>query len=176
MGTQVFSTAVQALGRESVVFLPTVAAPAAVTVAEANATGSVHLTCNIRGFVANGAQTKTKKYRLCSIQGFDQLGRVDWTIDRPIFIDDPQAADSSTAYPHKSLVSGMSGWILRRRGLASDPGNFTAFAAGQRYDLFQVTFGVRQPVPVQPDQDGQEFEYEQEIAVIGSRYEGVIAA
>lgn len=177
MGTQVFPVAVNALGRETVIFIPgTVANLAAVTVAEATATATVHLTCAIRGLNANAEQSKTKKYRLCSIQAFDVLGRVEWSIERPTFIDDPQAADTSVSYPHKSIVNGTSGLILRRRGLPTEPGNFTPIAAAQRYDIFPVQFGVRVPVPVNPEEEGQEFEYTQEIAVIGTRVEGVIAA
>lgn len=174
MGTMTFPAAVTALGRESVVFLPAVADPAAVKLTEANATATVHLTCAIRGLNPSAEQSKTKKYRLCSKQGFDALGRTDWTIERPTFIDDPQAEDDDPDYPHKTLVSGTKGFILRRRGLDSEPGNFTAFAVGQLYDLFPVEFGVRVPVPVNPEDEGQEFEYMQEIAVVGPRVEGAI--
>jgi hypothetical protein len=177
MGTQLFPAAVAALGRETVVYLA--AAPtnsAAITVAEANAAATVHLTCVVRGFAPTADQAKTRKYRLCSTQGFDVLGRTDWSIERPTFIDEPQALDNSVTYPHKSLVAGTTGYILRRRGLNTEPGAFTAFAAGQRYDFFPVTFGVRVPVPVNPEEEGQEFEYMQEIAITGQRIEGVLAA
>lgn len=167
MGTMKFSAAVDAIGRELVVFLPTVAAPAAVTVTEAKATATVHLTCNIRGFNPTMEQTKTKKYRHCSKQGFDRLGRIDWTLERPTFIDDPQAPDSSVDYPHKALAAGTRGYILRRRGLDADPVGFVDFAADQLYQLFPVQFGERQEVPVAAEEEGQEFEYMQEIAVTG---------
>lgn len=176
MGTQMFSAAIAALGRETVVYLPTVAAQGAVKLTELAAATTVHLTCNIRAFSPTAEQTKTKKYRLCSKQGFDSLGRVDWTIERPVFIDDPQALDSSTDYPHKALVEGTTGFILRRQGLDSSPGNFAAFAVAQRYDLFPITFGVRVPMPVAPEEEGQEFEYGQEIAVTGPRVVGALVA
>lgn len=176
MGTLQFAPPVNALGREAVVYLPTVAAPTGVTVAEATATGAIHLTCNIRAFIANAEQAKTQKYRLCSKQAFDVLGRITWSIDRVRFIDDPQALNSSTTYPHKSLTPGTSGYILRRRGLDTDMGNFVAFATTQRYDLFPVQFGVVVPVPVNPEEESQEFEYDQEVAITGVRVEGTIAA
>lgn len=176
MGTMKFSNAVDAIGRELVVYLPAVGNPGAVTVTEAKATATVHLTCNIRGFNPTMEQTKTKKYRHCSKQGFDRLGRVDWSIERPTFIDDPQAADSSVDYPHKALVNGTRGYIMRRRGIDSDPAGFIDFAAGQLYDLFPVQFGERQPVPVAAEEDGQEFEYMQEIAVTGTRIGGTLVA
>lgn len=176
MGTLQFSPAIDALGREAVVYLPAVADPAAVKLTEANATSSVHLTCNIRGFNPTAEQSKTKKYRHCSKQAFDRLGRTDWTIERPTFIDDPQALDSAAAYPHKALVPGTKGFILRRRGLDTDPGNFVPFAAGQRYDLFPVEFGVQVPVPVAAEEEGQEFEYMQEIAVTAPRVTGALVA
>lgn len=176
MATMQFSTAISALGREAVVYLPTVAAPQAVTEAEINAASAIMLTCNWRGFNPTAEQSKTKKYRHCSKQGFDQLGRTDWTIERPTFIDDPQALDTSTGYPHKSLLPGTKGFLLRRRGLDADPAGFEPFESGQRYDIFPVEFGVRVPVPVAAEEDGQEFEYMQEIAVTGTRREGVIAA
>ena len=177
MGSLVFSNAVAALGREAVVHLPTVAVPTAVTLAEANAAGTIHLTCNIRQFNPTADQAKTKKYRLCSKQGFDQLGRIDWTIERVRLIDDPQAvAPFTSTYPHKALVPGTKGNILRRRGFDTDPGNFVPFAAGQIYDLFAVEYGVQVPVPVAPEEEGQEFEYDQEIAVVGPRVVGVIVA
>lgn len=176
MGTQTFPAAVTALGKESVIYLPAAAALAAVTVAEATATGTIHLTCAIRQFNANAEQASSRKYRLCSIQSFERPGRVDWTIDPITFIDDPQALDSSTTYPHRSLVPGTIGWILRRRGLSSEPGAFTAIAAAQRYDIFTVEWGVRVPVPVNPEEEGQEFEYTQRPFVTGTRIEGAIAA
>ncbi|GAA1436302.1 hypothetical protein GCM10009616_35750 [Microlunatus lacustris] len=176
MGTMKFSDAVDAIGRELVVFLPTVADPLAVTVTEAKAAATVHLTCNIRGFNATMEQTKTKRYRLCGKQGFDRLGRTDWSIERLTFIDDPQAEDDNPEYPHKSIVPGTRGYILRRRGIEADPADYVDFAADQLYQLFPVQFGERQDVPVAPEEDGQEFEYLQEIAVTGTVVRGKLAA
>lgn len=172
----VFPPAIPALGRETVLYLPTVANPSAVTVTETQAAGAVLLHCAIRAFTVNAEQSKTKKYRLCSKQGFDALGRVDWTIERLVFINDPQALPTAVAYPHKKLVEGTTGYLLRRQGLDSSPGTFVDFAAAQLYDLFPVNFGVDVPMPVAPEEEGQEFEYGQEIAVTGPRAKGALAA
>jgi hypothetical protein len=174
--TLYFPEAVQSLGRETLLYVPTLADPAAATVAEVTAAGAINISCAIRTFNATADQSKVKKYRLCSKQGFDSLGRVEWSIDRPSFIDDPQADDDDTDYKHKSLVDGTRGYLLRRRGLDSDPENFTAWAADQLYQAFPVQFGVRVPNQVNPEEDGQEFEYEQEIAVIGEVVNGKVVS
>lgn len=174
--TLVFPPAVPALGRESILYMPTVANPAAVTKAETDAVGAILLSCAIRAFNPTADQSKTKKYRVCTKQGFDVLGRVDWTIERLVFINDPQALPTSTLYPHKALVEGTTGFILRRQGLDSAPGSFVPFAASQLYDIFPVTFGIDVPMAVAPEEEGQEFEYGQEVAITGPRVKGTIAA
>lgn len=176
MVTMVFPDSVDALGREAVVFIPTVANPAAVKLTELNAAGAIMLTCAIRTFNATMEQSKTKKMRLCETQGFDSLGRTNWTIERLSFIDDPQAPITDAGYPHKALVNGTSGFLLRRRGLNASVNGFEDFAIGDLYDIFPVQFGSTQPVPVAPEEDGQEFEYMQEVAVKGPRVEGAIVA
>ena len=172
MPSLTFPTGIPALGLETILYLPTVANPQAVTVAETNATGAILLSCAIRMFEATAEQSKTKKYRLCSKQGFDALGRTDWSIARLMFVTDPQALPTSTAYPHKALVEGTRGYILRRQGFDSSPGTFVPLAATQLYDLFPVQFGVDVPTGVAPEEEGQEFEYGQEIAVTGPRAKG----
>lgn len=172
----VFPPSVPALGRETIIYLPTVANPAAVTLAETQAIGAILLSCAIRAFNPSADQSKTKKYRLCSKQGFDVLGRVDWTVERLVFINDPQALPTSPLYPHKSLVDGTKGFILRRQGFDSSPGTFEAFAAAQLYDIFPATFGIDVPMPVAPEEEGQEFEYGQEVAITGPRTKGVLVA
>jgi hypothetical protein len=174
--TLYFPEAVQSLGRETLLYVPTLNEPTAATVDEVTAEGAINISCAIRTFNATAEQSKVKKYRLCSKQGFDSLGRVEWTIDRPSFIDDPQAEDDDEDYPHKALVPGTTGYLLRRRGLDSDPEGFVDWAAGQRYQAFPVEFGVRVPNQVNPEEDGQEFEYEQEIAVIGEVVDGTVTA
>ena len=172
----VFPPAIPALGLETILFLPTVANPSAVTKAETDAAGAVLLSCAIRAFNPTAEQSKTKKYRVCTKQGFDVLGRVDWTIERLVFINDPQALVTSSQYPHKALVDGTKGFLLRRQGFDSSPGTFVAFAATQLYDIFPVTFGVDVPMAVAPEEEGQEFEYGQEVAITGPRAKGAIVA
>ncbi len=167
---------VAALGKETLIFVPTLADPAAATVAELTGVTAINITCAVRGFAMTSTQNKTKKFRLCSLQGTDVLGRVETNIDAPTFIDDPQEEDASVDYPHKSLVAGTTGYLVRRRGLASDPVNFVAPALGQLYRAIPVEFGVRNDVAVNPEDDAQEFEYTQEIAVKGEIIPGVIAA
>lgn len=172
----VFPPAIPALGRETILYLPTVADPSAVKLTEINAAASVLLSCAIRAFNPTAEQSKTKKYRVCTKQGFDVLGRVDWTIERLVFINDPQADVDDVLYPHKALVDGTKGFILRRQGFDSSPGSFVPFAATHKYDLFPVTFGVEVPMAVAPEEEGQEFEYGQEVAITGPRAKGEIVA
>ncbi|RCK68267.1 hypothetical protein DT076_16595 [Desertihabitans brevis] len=173
--TLYFPEAVNALSRETVLYVPTLADVEAMTTAEATGAGAINITCAIRQFNATATQAKTKKYRLCSKQGFDSLGRVEWTVEQLTFIDDPQADDDDPEYAHKSLVEGTTGYLIRRRGLDSAPGEFVDFAAGQRYIAYPVQFGVRIPNAVNPEEDGQEFEYMQEIGVTGPVVDGVVA-
>ncbi len=172
--TLTFPPSIPALGLETILYMPAVANPAAVTKAETDAAGAVLLSCAIRAFNPTAEQSKTKKYRVCTKQGFDVLGRVDWTIERLVFINDPQALPTSTAYPHKALENGTKGFILRRQGFDSSPGTFVPFAATQLYDIFPVTFGVDVPMPVAPEEEGQEFEYGQEVAITGPRVKGAL--
>lgn len=174
MATLQFPASVAALGNETVLFLPAVADPTAVTLTEVNAVGAIFLSCASRAFDASMTQAKTKKYRACSKQGFDQLGRVDWTIAPITFIDDPQALDTSVDYLHKSIVPDTTGHLLRRRGLNSAPGEFVPFAVAQRYQLFPAKAGERMDNAVNPEEDGQEFEYMQEFAVTGPVIRGAL--
>lgn len=174
--TLYFPESVNALGREAVLFLPALASPAAATLAEINGAGAVPLQCAFRMFNTTATQAKSKKYRACSKQGFDSLGRVERTIEAPVFIDNPQAEDDDPEYLHKSLVEGTRGLLLRRRGLDADPDGFVDWAVGQRYTSWPVEFGVRNDVAVNPEEDSQEFEYTQELAVIGEVLNGVVAA
>jgi hypothetical protein len=176
MTTVPYPLGVAALGKEVLTFVPTLTDPAAATAAELNGATAINITCAVRGFNMTQTQSKTKKFRLCSIQGTDVLGRVETEIEAPTFIDDPQEPDASPDYKHKSLIPGTTGWLIRRRGLAADPNNYVAYATGQLYKAIPVEFGVRNDVAINPEDDAQEFEYTQEIAVKGEIIEGVVAA
>lgn len=174
--TVAYPEGVSALGKEVLTFLPILTTPAAATVAVLNGATAINMTCAVRGFNLTQTQSKTKKFRLCSIQGTDVLGRVEAEIEAPTFIDDPQAPDDDPGYLHKALIPGLTGWLIRRRGLAADPNNFVPYAAGQLYKAIPVEFGVRNDVALNPEDDAQEFEYTQEIAVKGEIIEGEVAA
>lgn len=170
MAPAYFPTAVKAEGNSKVVYVPTLADPAAVTVLEV--TGGTDVSNFITGgnWQPSADQAKGDDRRHGSKATFESLGREKWTIANLVYVADPQAAAAdpdNEAY--ETFKSGVTGYFLHRVGLDVD----TAAATTQKWDVYPIEFGAQAKTPLAADDEFAKITVTQTVAVTGPVHQDV---
>jgi hypothetical protein len=159
-------------GNETVIFVPSLAAPSAPKLTEVGAGVSTALNLGyaLRGFSPSSDQGTSDDIRLASTQTFENPGRVKKSLDDITYVYDPQAPVATASNKHyDTLKSGVKGFLIDRRGLDAT----TPLAVGQKVDVYPVQFGAQRRVPVDPSAEGGKFEIVQKPFVIGTVLEDI---
>lgn len=132
-------------GKVKVAWVPTIATPAAPTLAEITAGTALDLSCFLTadGLTTGGDEQVITDDRLCSTQTYEQPGRHTDTISVKYVYNQqaaPAAADNEAFETLKHLTEG---YLVTRWGDDYD----TAFAAGDIVDVWPVTCGKQQKLP-----------------------------
>ena len=172
--TVVYPEGVLARGKESVIYVPTIANVAAPTVAELTAAGAVNISCYLSGFQPQGEQGATEDRRLCSEQVFETPGDVKVSIDNLEYVYYPQSAPSDpNNKAYDIMKKDVVGYLVDRRGLNA---RTSAIAATQRCDVYPIRLGEQFRTPVDPGTEGQKFRIQQKAFVTGPyQYDAIIA-
>ncbi len=153
-------------GTETVIYVPTLANPAAPKLTEmgASATAALNLGYALRGFAPGGDQGSSDDIRLASTVTFENPGRFKPTLDDITYVYDPQAATGTASNKHyETLKNGVKGYLIDRRGVSAT----TAAAIGQIVDVYPIQFGAQRRVAVDPSQEGGKFEIIQKPFIVG---------
>lgn len=143
MAAPVRPNAVSAFGTEKWVFVPTLTAPNAPSLAELNAATVLDVT---KMFYASSAKPDAStdmaraERRIGDIESFEFPGETQWTLGEAMYQFDPQSAALSTGKKaFEKLPQGTTGWLVRRLGINRD----TDLAIGQFITSFPVACGVQ---------------------------------
>lgn len=152
-------------GNVKIVFVPTLADPAAPTVAELTGAGVIDLSCYLTadGWTPGLDEQVVADERLCSVQTFEQPGRSGRTLAIK-YVENPGSATDNKAFD--TLAPGTSGVIVERRGVAHD----TAFAAADVVNTWPITAGQYDP---QPPEANSVLKVSQKAFVTGTVHIGV---
>lgn len=132
--------AVAADGNIRVAFCATLTA-AAPTAAQCNAGVDMSYYLTPDGFKPNFDEQEITDDRLADRQTFQNRGRVKKTLDKLRYVFNPNSAPDNQAYT--TLPAGTTGYLVVRYGLDAA----TAFAAGQKVDVWPITAGERGKEP-----------------------------
>lgn len=171
--TIVVPDGVSAAGMEQVWYVPTIAAATGIpTVAEV--TAGFPIGCAMTAsFNPTGEQEKTEDLRLCLAEALEAFGRNKFTIDPLEYVYDPQDPTDTTMYEaYATLKQGVTGFLVDRRGVAGRDD----IAAGEFVDVYPVTFGFQNRVPVDMGAGGQKFRVTQSVALSGAVLQDVAVA
>lgn len=164
---------VNAEGSVLVKWVPTLADPAAPTLTEINATGSLDISCYLAkdGFQPGAETEKWKDERLCTKNVFEQEGAVTYSIEALKYIYDAQNPESISNAAYAALQSGTPGYLVVRWGkdLESNP----EIAAGDVVDVYPVQLGTR--TKQQPEANSKLW-VSQEVSVTGTPQEDIALA
>lgn len=136
-----FPEAVKAQGNTSVTVVQTVTTTGPKLATEVNAATSVDVSCFLYG---GGAGTSTQNKgsapdRLCSVDSFEQFGRVTYSVSDLQFLYDPQADSTDPANKARTvLTEGSDVWLVVRRGRSAQN---EPYAVGDVVDLWHVRLG-----------------------------------
>lgn len=124
-------------GNVKVVWVPTLTAPEAPTVAELSGGTVIDLSCYLTadGFTPGLDEQTIEDERLCDTETFEQPGRSSRTLEI-VYIDN----SNNTGLDNEALetlVPGTTGYFVVRRGKAYDD----AFAAADKVDVWPLTAG-----------------------------------
>lgn len=159
-----FPTFKKAEGNSKVVFVETLIAPGAPTVAEV--TGGLDVSNFLMGgqWQPGADQAKGDDRRHGSKETFEQLGRTKRTIANLVYGGDPQAAPAAPDNEaYETLVEGTTGYFLHRLGLDVD----TAAAATQKWNVYPVELGAQVDTPLAEDDEFAKLTVTQAVAVTG---------
>lgn len=137
-----FPEGIEGEGNVKVVVTSALANPAAPTLAEVTSATNVDLTCYITGdgFAPGGEQETRTDRRLCSRQVFGVPGSVTYTIEELVYVYDPQAVPGDPENrAYEKLAPNSQHFLMVRWGLPYE----TAFAAGQKLDVYPITAGAQ---------------------------------
>lgn len=124
-------------GNVAVWWVPTIADTSAPTASELTAGTVLDLSCYLTAAPDTGGdQASIADPRLCSLQDFEQPGKVTRTLSLT-YIRNPQSTTNNKAYT--TLIPGTAGNIVLRAGMAFD----TAAAAAQKVDVWPVKAGLQ---------------------------------
>lgn len=130
-------------GNTKVTFVPAMASLTGPTLAELNAAGGVSLenTLTDDGLSIDYDEGAVTGPTLASVQDFEGPGRIKANIELTGYRDSSPSSDRMWSV----MVRGTTGYLVVRTGVAAT----TAWAAGQKVDVFSVTCGERRKVPVE---------------------------
>lgn len=133
-------------GNIKVVFVPAIANTAAPTTTELN--GGTDLSCLIMGdgLDISGDEGVVSAPKLCETTVSEQPGRAKTTIKLTCVRKSVAVEDIAWT----TLQRGLTGYLAVRRG----PAYATAWATGQKVEIYPGTFGKR--MPQKPEQNGVE--------------------
>lgn len=140
----VYPAGTKVQGAIKVLWVPTVANIAAPKLTEANAAGSLDISCFLSAgsFSPTVEQAKgTSPARLCTRDQFEQFGKTTYSMSDLVYVYNPQgAAQSNGMLAYEKLIPGTSGFFFARFGLDATT---TDFAIGQFISVWPVTLGDR---------------------------------
>lgn len=135
----------KAYGRETWLYVPTIADPSAPTVAELTGASVLDLSCYFYAETGRPSQTTnrvTRPKRVCDTVTFEQIGDTTYAGGDALYALDPQAAPASEGKDaYETLPEGTTGFLVRRLGVDVD----TAITAGDYVDVFPAEFGPAMP-------------------------------
>lgn len=105
---------------------------------------------------------KVKNERFCTIQSYERLGKLTYSIDDFVFAADPQSGAGSTALNKvwDLVKDGWTGYLVLRIGMSVD----TAAAAADKVWVFPIEVGVAVP---QVGADNEDQMVRSAVSVIG---------
>jgi hypothetical protein len=129
-------------GNVKIVFVPSLADPAAPTVAELTGAGVIDLSCYLTadGWTPGLDEQVVTDDRLCSVQTFEQPGRSSRTLSIK-YVENPGSSTDNKAFD--TLAPGTAGFLVERRGTAQA----TAFAAADVVNVWPIKAGQYDPQP-----------------------------
>ena len=149
MATLTVPPGIKSDGSWKVAFVTTLADPAAPKLAtEVNAAGSVDGSCLLTkgGIGLDNSVEKFKDERLCTIDVFEQIGSVTWTVSDITFVIDPQTPTSATNKLYALVKDGWTGYLVIRMGKDSK----TDFVAATD-KVWVVPVYIAPAVPIAPE-------------------------
>ena len=156
----------KAFKREKWVFVPTLTAPDAPSLAELGAVSALDISCYLFESTARPNSTTNlvaKERRVCDGETYQQVGTTTVEGGQMIAALDPQAAALSAGKKAwEKFPEGTTGYLVRRMGIDVD----TDLAIGQFVDSFPVEFGVPTPGTV-GDGESRENSFMSTFAVTG---------
>lgn len=169
MAAPIRPNSVSAFGTEKWVFVPTLTAPNAPSLAELNAASALDVTKMLMESSARpdaSTEMARSERRVGDVESFEFPGETQWTGGEIMYQFAPQAAalsDGKKAY--EKLPQGTTGWLVRRLGINRD----TDLAVGQFVTSFPVAFGVQVETTV-GDGASREVAVKQGVGVTGAPY------
>jgi hypothetical protein len=173
--TVIYPEATPVQGNTSLLLMPSVADLDSVSLAtEVNGASAVNVSCFVRDFNPElQSNTGNAPARLCTVVQLPVEGLTQFSPIEVRYVYDPQAADSTNDNKAKAfLTRGTEFYALVRKGF--DAQN-TAFAAGQRYELWKFRAGRQNKVRSGTD-EFSEYEISQQWFPLTEPVDGVIAA
>lgn len=173
--TIIYPEATPVQGNTSLLLMPTVTTPAAVSLAtEVNGASAINVSCFVRDW--NPEMTSNSgnaPARLCSTVQLPVEGNTQFSPIEVRYVYDPQADDTTDDNEAKAfLVRGTEFYALVRKGFDAQA---TAFAATQHYELWKFRAGRQNKVRSGTD-EFSEYEISQQWFPLIEPVDGVIAA
>ena len=140
-------TGIPSVGYWTAKLVSTIANTASPSLAtEYNAAASVSAEClfNKSWSGPDGQYERVKNERFCTIQSYERLGKLTYTVGDFVFAADPQSGAGSTALNKvwDLVKDGWSGYLVLRIGKSVD----TAAAVGDKVWVMPIEVGVAVPV------------------------------
>lgn len=158
----VFPDGIAAQGNGAVWLFPAVANLNAPKLSEV--TAGIVVSCAISGFSPSGEQSSNPDPRYCSTQQYESPGRNAVTIEPIEYVYDPQNPDDDEMYAYYAeLTEGRKMVLGNRLGLPFDQ----AAAVGQFLNLYTITCGAKNDVPIDPTSEGAKIKIRQKLFVSG---------
>jgi hypothetical protein len=159
-------TSVPADGNQLVLWVPTIAAPSAPTVAELTGVSVVNLSCYLAGNGFNNSvdEGSVDDPRLCSRQTFEQPGKFKHGLNL-IYVYNPKSPTNDVA--RLTLVYLTTGYIVTRYGVAFE----TTPAAADIVDVYPAKCGKQVKMP---SEDNSVLKIGQKIFITGEVEENAV--
>ena len=152
-----------ARGKGTVLFVPTIATISAPKVAELTAAAALNMSCILYEFEATLDQAAIEKPKYCSVTMPTRPGTAKYSISDITYDYDPQKITSADPYKHyAALAPGTQGYLVDRRGLLPS----VAPAAAQIVDVYPVVLGARQRVKIDPTAEGESLRVTQKVFLL----------
>ena len=152
-----------ARGKGTVLFVPTIATISAPKVAELTAAAALNMSCILYEFEVTLDQAAIEKPKYCSVTMPTRPGTAKYSISDITYDYDPQKITSADPYKHyAALAPGTHGYLVDRRGLLPS----VAPAAAQIVDVYPVVLGARQRVKIDPTAEGESLRVTQKVFLL----------